>query len=43
QLADENLAQRPAPFATADAMARLDRVRAEYDPAVRFHSWMGRV
>lgn len=43
QLADENLAQRPAPFATPDAMAKLDRVRAEYDPSGRFHSWMGRV
>ncbi|VEG51049.1 FAD linked oxidase domain-containing protein [Mycolicibacterium aurum] len=43
QLADENLGRRPAPFATADAMAKLDRVRAEYDPSGRFHSWMGRV
>jgi FAD/FMN-containing dehydrogenase len=43
QLADENLGRRPAPFATADAMAKLDRVRAEYDPHGRFHSWMGRV
>jgi len=43
QLADENLGERPAPFATADAMARLDRVRSVYDPDGRFHSWMGRV
>lgn len=43
QLADENLGRRPAPFATTDAMATLDRVRAEYDPHGRFHSWMGRV
>lgn len=43
QLADENLGERAAPFATPDAMARLDRVRAEYDPQGRFHSWMGRV
>lgn len=43
QLADENLGQRPARFATDDTMARLDRVRAQYDPAGRFHSWMGRV
>ncbi|MCK0177122.1 FAD-binding oxidoreductase [Mycolicibacterium sp. F2034L] len=42
QLADENLAQRPARFATDDAMARLDRVRADYDPDGRFHAWMGR-
>ncbi|MFB1296414.1 FAD-binding oxidoreductase [Mycobacterium sp. pW049] len=43
QLADENLGHRPAPFATPEAMAKLDRVRAEYDPNGRFHSWMGRV
>jgi FAD/FMN-containing dehydrogenase len=42
-LADENLGQRPAPFATDEAMARLDRIRAEYDPDGRFNSWMGRV
>ncbi|QZT57190.1 FAD-binding oxidoreductase [Mycolicibacterium austroafricanum] len=42
QLADENLGRRPAPFATPEAMARLDRVRTEYDPQGRFHSWMGR-
>lgn len=43
QLADENLGQRPAAFATPEAMARLDRVRAHYDPDGRFHSWMGRL
>lgn len=43
QLADENLGRRPAPFATPEAMGKLDRVRAEYDPQGRFHSWMGRV
>lgn len=43
QLADENLGARPAPFASAEAMERLDRVRAEYDPQGRFYSWMGRV
>jgi FAD/FMN-containing dehydrogenase len=42
QLADENLGQRPARFATDDAMERLDKVRAQYDPDSRFHSWMGR-
>ncbi len=43
QLADENLGQRPAKFATDENMARLDKVRASYDPDGRFHSWMGRV
>jgi FAD/FMN-containing dehydrogenase len=42
QLADENLGQRPAPFATDENMARLDKVRAAYDPEGRFHCWMGR-
>jgi FAD/FMN-containing dehydrogenase len=42
QLADENLGQRAAPFATDDAMVRLDRARATYDPNGRFHEWMGR-
>ena len=43
QLADENLGQRPARFATDAAMAKLDRVRAEYDPDGLFNSWMGRI
>ncbi|MGX9789123.1 FAD-binding oxidoreductase [Mycobacterium sp. MMS18-G62] len=43
QLADENLGQRPAKFASDDAMARLDKVRAQYDPDGRFYTWMGRV
>ncbi len=43
QLADENLGRRPAKFATDDAMSRLDKARARYDPDGRFHSWMGRV
>jgi FAD/FMN-containing dehydrogenase len=42
QLADENLGQRPARFAPDASMARLDEVRAHYDPDGRFHSWMGR-
>ena len=42
QLADENLGARPARFASDEAMARLDRVRAHYDPDGRFYSWMGR-
>ncbi|OMC55611.1 oxidoreductase [Mycobacterium sp. IS-836] len=43
QLADENLGQRPARFASDDAMVRLDKVRAAYDPDGLFNSWMGRV
>jgi FAD/FMN-containing dehydrogenase len=42
QLADENLGQRPLRFVTDEHLARLDRVRADYDPQGRFHSWMGR-
>lgn len=41
-LADENLGRRPAKFITDPNMARLDTVRASYDPDGRFHSWMGR-
>jgi FAD/FMN-containing dehydrogenase len=41
-LADENLARRPAPFITEPNMARLDKVRAAYDPDGRFHRWMSR-
>jgi hypothetical protein len=43
QLADENLGERPARFASDDALARLDRIRAERDPDGRFHPWMGRL
>jgi FAD/FMN-containing dehydrogenase len=43
QLADENLGRRPARFASDAAMAKLDRVRAEYDPDGLFNSWMGRI
>jgi FAD/FMN-containing dehydrogenase len=43
QLADENLGQRPAKFATDEAMARLDKARTTYDPDGRFYAWMGRV
>ena len=42
QLADENLGARPAKFVSDEALARLDRVRSEYDPQGRFYSWMGR-
>lgn len=43
QLADENLGARPAKFVTDDNMAKLDRLRGEYDPDGRFYQWMGRV
>jgi FAD/FMN-containing dehydrogenase len=43
QLADENLGRRPARFMTDANMARLDQVRARWDPDGRFHSWMGRL
>ena len=43
QLADENLAQRPLPFATPENMARLDRARSNFDPDERFYPWMNRV
>ena len=43
QLADENLGQRPARFATDEAMDRLDKARAAYDPGGLFNSWMGRL
>ena len=43
QLADENLGQRPARFMTDANMAKLDRIRATYDPDGRFYPWMGRL
>ncbi|OBF21107.1 oxidoreductase [Mycobacterium kubicae] len=43
QLADENLGQRPARFASDEAMRRLDKIRAAYDPDGLFNSWMGRL
>ncbi|WP_156686959.1 FAD-binding oxidoreductase [Mycobacterium sp. Marseille-P9652] len=43
QLADENLGRRPARFASNEAMARLDKARATYDPDGLFNSWMGRL
>ncbi|HRD47107.1 MAG TPA: BBE domain-containing protein, partial [Caulobacter sp.] len=42
QLADENLGDRPARFLSDANMARLDRVRAAYDPDGLFNPWMGR-
>ena len=43
QLADENLGQRPARFMHDEKLARLDRIRAKYDPEGRFQAWMGRI
>jgi FAD/FMN-containing dehydrogenase len=43
QLADENLGRRPARFAGDAQMARLDELRAVWDPDGRFHPWMGRL
>jgi FAD/FMN-containing dehydrogenase len=43
QLADENLGRRPAPFMAPANLARLDALRRRYDPAGRFHPYMGRV
>jgi FAD/FMN-containing dehydrogenase len=42
QLADENLGQRPARFASDDHLERLDCIRSVRDPEGRFHTWMGR-
>lgn len=42
QLADENLGRRPARFVSDANLARLDAVRAAYDPDGRFHPWLGR-
>ena len=43
QLADENLARRPARFMSDEHMARLDAIRAKYDPQGLFHEWRGRI
>jgi FAD/FMN-containing dehydrogenase len=42
QLADENLAERPDRFVTDEKMARLDELRAKWDPGGVFWPWMGR-
>lgn len=42
QLADENLARRPARFVSDANLKRLDAIRAAYDPEGRFQTWMGR-
>jgi FAD/FMN-containing dehydrogenase len=41
QLADENLAARPFKFIAAANLARLETLRAKYDPGGLFHSYMG--
>lgn len=43
QLADENLGRRPARFMAPANLARLDALRAHYDPDARFNAYMGRV
>jgi hypothetical protein len=42
QLADENLALRPAAFMADANLARLDELRAAHDPSGRFHQYGGR-
>jgi FAD/FMN-containing dehydrogenase len=42
QLADENLGMRPGKFLADANMARLDALRARYDPEGRFHDYLGR-
>lgn len=39
QLADENLGRRPAKFMADENFARLQKIRAKYDPDNRFNSW----
>ena len=43
QLADENLARRPADFVSAANMTRLDELRRTWDRDGLFHPWMGRL
>ena len=43
QLAYENLGRRPMPFMAPANLARLDALRAKFDPAGRFNPYMGRV
>ena len=42
QVADENLAARPARFLTDENHRRLEMLRVKHDPAGVFHSHMGR-
>ncbi len=41
QLNDENLQNRSRPFASGEAMRRIEQIRAARDPESRFHTWMG--
>jgi hypothetical protein len=41
-LADENLQHRPSRFVSDESLAKLDELRAEWDPEGRFVSWLGR-
>lgn len=41
-LADENLQHRPSRFVSDESLAKLDELRAEWDPESRFVSWLGR-
>ena len=41
QLADENLGSRPFKFIAEANLARLETLRAKYDPGGLFHSYMG--
>jgi FAD/FMN-containing dehydrogenase len=40
QLAEENLINRPARFLSDENLARLERLRAKYDPTGIFHSYL---
>ena len=42
QLADENLARRPARFMRDENLTKLDAIRRQYDPDGLFRSWSGR-
>jgi len=42
QLADENLINRPGRFVSDANLARLDELRARWDPDGRFHPWLAR-
>lgn len=41
QLADENLARRPAPFMAPENLSRLEALRSKLDPGRRFHGRPG--
>jgi FAD/FMN-containing dehydrogenase len=43
QLADENLGRRPAPFMAPANLARLDTLRAQFDPDGLFNPYMARL